>query len=178
MVESSPYIRRVAATDRRKQDLVEPFRFELVDASERVHGLDLGHITIAAPTGEISSKGRKPDQAMMLFLSISNLLDGVSRVASAAKGATFRFCAVDSSFEIVFARKKGDEIGISCDRKSFGAAPARELVEALWAGVVALCHADSGRLDRHADASSRAAFGDFDASVSDFSRTFNLPLPT
>jgi hypothetical protein len=156
---------------------VEPFRFEVLDAPERIHGLDLGHITISAPAGEITSKGRTPDQAMMLFPSIANLLDGVSRVASGPKGEKFRFPAVDSSFEMAFAREKGDGISLTRDRKSFGTVPARELVEALWAGVTALIHADGGRFDRHADASCEAAFGDFDAAVGQFSRVFNLPLP-
>ena len=157
---------------------MEPFRFEVLDAPERIHGLDLGHITISAPAGEITSKGRTPDQAMMLFPSIVDLLDGISRVASSSKGATFRFCSVDSSFEVIFARGKGDEIHLTRDRKSFGVVPARELVEALWAGVTALLQADGGRFDRQADASCKAAFGDFDAAVGSFARTLNLRLPT
>ena len=156
---------------------MESFHFEIEDVPEHIHGLDLGHITVRAPGGEITSRGRVPDQAMMLFPSISNLLDGVAGVASGKKGATFRFSATDSSFSIVFAHEKGGNVSLTRDRKSFGTVPARELVEALWAGVTALLQADGARFDRQADASCKAAFGDLDAAIERFARSFNLPLP-
>lgn len=156
---------------------MEPFQFYFEGAPEHIHCLDLGHIAILAPNGEITSKGRKPDQAMMLVPSIIDLLDGVARVASSRKGAKYRFCAVDSSIELRFACEKGDRISITFQKKNFGAVPARELVVALAAGVAEFIRADGARFDRRASDFCKSVFDDLDESVVSFFRAANLPLP-
>jgi hypothetical protein len=156
---------------------MDPFHFETRGSAGGIHGLDLGHVTLSGPTGTATSKGRTPDQAMMLFPSITDLLDGVARLASAKKSAPFRFVGTDCSFSIVFGREKGDRMSLAAGGEKLGTVPVNELVEALWAGVTDLLRRDGSRFDRTADASSEAAFGDFDAAVARFARLFGFRVP-
>ncbi|WP_224242244.1 hypothetical protein [Hyalangium gracile] len=56
------------------------FRCEWADGHDAMTltGFDLGHMTFAGEKGICSSRGKKPDQAMMLVIAIKELLDAWS----------------------------------------------------------------------------------------------------
>ncbi|CAL9525144.1 hypothetical protein [Streptomyces sp. enrichment culture] len=120
-------------------------------------GFDLGHVRVRGSEGEVSSRERAPDQAMMIHLSVTLLLDGV-RSFLAGRDRVCESAAVDSSFSLKFARSKGGWVetshaGVLVDRST-----EKDLADALFRGADAFARAtlphlppdDAGREDLEA----------------------------
>ena len=88
-------------------------RFSLSESQgDEITGYDLGHMEIRNETKLITSANRKPNQAMMIFLSIISLLDGIRKFTK-KKSKSFKFVAADSSFSINFVKNKKSGIVVS-----------------------------------------------------------------
>lgn len=72
-------------------------------------GFDLGHMDVRGNAGAASSRGRTPDQAMMIYLSLTLLLDGLRRFL-AGRDRVHTTSAVDSSFSLTFRRRRGGSV--------------------------------------------------------------------
>src|SRR5260370_15200309 len=70
-------------------------------------GFDLGNLEIRGEVGEATSKGRAPNQSMMVILSVVELLDGIRRFLYSSKIREYRFIGVDCSFCISFQKAAG-----------------------------------------------------------------------
>jgi hypothetical protein len=70
-------------------------------AGEPATGFDLGDIRVTGDQACISSSGQKPNQSMMIYVSLAQLLDGLSHFARASLGS-YSFYAIDSSFRLDF----------------------------------------------------------------------------
>jgi hypothetical protein len=141
------------------------FQIELVTDQGRIHGLDMGHVTVRIGASSVSSKTL--GQPMMLFLSLALLLDGVRRVAS--RGGVFRFVGVDCSFELVLKATGKTAIAFEHRKLPLGEASRDEVVAALWSEVQRFVGEHQGRFDRD-DSSSIAAFDDLAAAMADFAK--------
>src|SRR4051812_8865049 len=97
-------------------------------------GYDLGHMTFTGDQGECTSRGRKPDQAMMLVLSISQLLHGLQRLND-GESSTYKFIAVDSSFCVDFDRTSANRIAVRCGKETVDELPASSLLQSIVSGV-------------------------------------------
>jgi len=90
--------------------------FELVpqlEDSAAFSTFPLGHITISSHEGAITSKGRQPDQAMMIGIAIVVLLDGLRLLATDPSQSHYRFVGADSSFALDFDKISGARVRIS-----------------------------------------------------------------
>ncbi|NVJ00071.1 hypothetical protein HV824_18335 [Myxococcus sp. AM009] len=97
-------------------------------------GFDLGHMTFTSNTGTCTSKGRSPDQSMMLAISFVGLLEGLQAlVAGGAK--EHLFVGADSSFSLSFKQGKKGHIAIQCGTVSLGEVESLELCRAVLEGV-------------------------------------------
>lgn len=68
-------------------------------------GFELGHIEFMCNEKIGSSYGKTPDQSMMIFLTLSNLLSGLFEFK--VKELNYiEILVIDSSFRIIFKRKK------------------------------------------------------------------------
>jgi hypothetical protein len=76
-------------------------------------GFDLGHMTFSGEKGVCTSKGRSPDQAMMIAVSVKELLHGLE-VFVWEERSEYVFGAVDSSYSVVFKRNKERRISVLC----------------------------------------------------------------
>jgi hypothetical protein len=83
------------------------FLFSLNDNSNLVSGFDLGNIEIISDNMIVSSSGRKPDQSMMVFLTIVDLLDGLGKLLDEKKNMNFKLICADSSFTVLFNKING-----------------------------------------------------------------------
>jgi hypothetical protein len=82
---------------------VSVLRFEMSrEPGAPATGFDMGDIHVTGNLGTFSSAGRKPSQSMMVYLSLVELLSGMSRFAE-TKSGHYAFMAVDSSFRLDFA---------------------------------------------------------------------------
>lgn len=110
------------------------FKFERTE-QDAAQGFDLGHVTVEGELGSHTSAGKNPDQALMIYLMIPELVFGVEALASARqRGVT---CSgPDSAFELSFTRERGVVV-IAAGKRALARVPLAVLVQALTEGVTA-----------------------------------------
>jgi hypothetical protein len=121
-----------------------------LSSSHEVHEFDLGDIEVMIDSKVISSKNRIPDQSMMIFLSASNLLDGLVDLCLNKKRKQFEFTGIDSSFLLIFRRSErrknkgiknkgrkneNDEIEIYYQGEKIGKVDAVEILKTTFKAV-------------------------------------------
>ncbi|WP_309500318.1 hypothetical protein [Streptomyces shenzhenensis] len=97
-------------------------------------GFDLGHIHVRGDRGEASSQGHTPDQAMMIYLSLTLLMNGLRRFLT-GRDRSFTMSAVDSSFSLTFRRGKDGSIETVYDGTVIDRSSAADLASAVRAGA-------------------------------------------
>ena len=80
-------------------------RFSLAPIDDDLSEFELGDIEIKIENQIISSKNKSPNQSMMIFISISELLSGTTRMIN-SKEQEYRFVGVGSSFTFLLRKKK------------------------------------------------------------------------
>lgn len=100
-----------------------------------VSDFSLGNLTIRGNQGESTSAGRVPDQAMMVFLSMVALLDGVRRFLDQKGKQPFVFYAVDSSYSFTITSTADSQLAVCADGKTIVLVSCAELAQAVWKGV-------------------------------------------
>lgn len=79
----------------------------IVDSDGSVHEFDMGEMIINIDGAEVSSKGKVPSQSMMIFVAITDLMDGLRNFFTKKK-SDYEFIGTDSSFRLKFSKvKKG-----------------------------------------------------------------------
>jgi hypothetical protein len=68
-------------------------------------GFDLGDMAVIGEFGTADSAGHAPDQGMMVYLSVTQLMDGLVSFLG-GDTTSFAFTGVDTSFSLVFRRTK------------------------------------------------------------------------
>ena len=111
------------------------FVFSISHQSSEIHEFDLGHLAVLNEHAKITSEGKEPDQGMMIFISVSQLLYVIEQLISSKKNAAFEFNGADSSFSIVFKRYNDGTIGLWNSQKLFAKTTAEELIVSVWKGV-------------------------------------------
>ncbi|RKG90326.1 hypothetical protein D7W82_04440 [Corallococcus sp. CA049B] len=125
-------------------------------------GFDLGHMTLTSDAGTCTSKGRSPDQGMMLVIAFADLLGGLKAlVAGGAKD--YLFVGADSSFTLRFKRAKKGRIAIQCGTASLGEVESNELCRAVLQGVESFMARPESALPP-----GDAAGGDLEMSLREF----------
>ncbi|WP_329571206.1 hypothetical protein [Streptomyces sp. NBC_01361] len=122
-------------------------------------GFDLGDMSVTGDLGTADSAGHTPDQGMMIYLSVTQLLDSLGDFLRGDAG-TLAFTGVDTSFGLVFRRtRKGLSVASKVGVVARASAP--ELGEAV------LRAADRLALALPAEDSAAA---DLDAALASFPR--------
>jgi hypothetical protein len=81
--------------------------FSLNSYAGILSGFELGNVELKVDNSKIiTSKGRKPDQSMMIFVTIINLLDGLRQLIFFKELTDFKLIGADSSFTIHFMKHK------------------------------------------------------------------------
>jgi hypothetical protein len=108
-------------------------RFELVDhvAPGPVSGLSRGDVTITGPLGAVTSAGRRPDQSMLVYISIVDLLDGLGALLRPGGGRHWEWVGNDSSFVVDFDRR-GDRVRIRAMGEDLGEVAEADLITGVW----------------------------------------------
>jgi hypothetical protein len=122
-----------------------PIRFEIerhrADAAPPC-GFDLGDLTLVV--GDQTHTSRvAPRLAMMIYITLSSLLDGVAELL-AGERRSYELIAADSSFSFTLTCAK-PTIRVSVGRRVLGYAAPKDLAEALLAAARAFL-ADENRL--------------------------------
>jgi hypothetical protein len=115
-------------------------------------GFDLGDIVVSGDKGSITTEGHSPDQGVMIYLSLTLLLDHLASLHDSKKAV--EFVGVDSSFAIWFRPTKRG-IKISSGNVLIGHVEAAELFREVLRAVEGfsatelhiLPEGDAGRAD-------------------------------
>lgn len=100
-----------------------------------VSGFSRGHMSIAGPWGEVTSKGKHPDKSLMIFPSIVELLDGVRGFLMDKNASRYLFVATDSSFQFLARRDAGERIEIWAEGNVLDIVEPSDLAGAVWSGL-------------------------------------------
>jgi hypothetical protein len=145
------------------------------DEAESEHdGYSLGDMTITGRYGSITSRGKTPDQSMMIFLSITLLLDGVHALLGddhdSRRSSELDFGAIDSSFRFMLRKKPGAFLEITSRGELIDLIPVREFIDVLWVAVEEF-NMRYGKYLKDDD----PAFDDWYNSIRNYTRAFNIP---
>ena len=144
------------------------FTFELTTYAQEagVSGLSRGHLTISGATNTITSKGHIPDQSMMVFMSIVDLLDGARQFLQTPGQKQYNFVGTGCSFQFTIKRTKGDKLLISNPTNVIDTVSVKDFVQAIWQGTQAFLKA----YESHLSATDMVA-DDLYHAVQDFEET-------
>jgi hypothetical protein len=143
-------------------------RFELSERSVTLDSLspyDMGHIEVVGALDSASSKGRILDQAMMIFPSITHLLDGLRTLVVQHGRCVFEFGGIDCSFTLRFEKGKDRRIRMREGKRVLDVSPTLKLCETVLTEASRFVREHRHRLP---DADSVAL--DLDTSLVDFER--------
>ncbi len=93
-------------------------------------GFDLGDIFCESDLGWAGSTGHVPDQGMMIYPSVTLLLDGLSPLLR-GREKVVKFVGVDTSFGLVFKRDRMGVISVSTKGEILGRVNQGELARAI-----------------------------------------------
>ena len=110
------------------------FQCEWIDEQTERSGFDLGHMTFAGEQGTCTSRGKTPDQAMMLAVAIKELLYGLEMLLRGAQ-SEYKFVGTDSSFSVWFKKSKRGRISLRCGTTELGEAESTDLCKSILQGV-------------------------------------------
>jgi predicted secreted protein len=140
-----------------------------IEANDRVDTFSRGYITIRGKYGIATSKEKKPDQSMMLLLSIVQLLDSIRSFIQDSKADKYNYVGVDCSFQF-FIERDGDLLSLLNNRKEeIDRVRPIELIEAIWKGVNNFMSCYGQCID-----SADLVTDDLYSSIKEFKEQFNL----
>lgn len=110
------------------------FELEIIahDSEDMIDGLSRGHISIKGSKGLVTSKGKQPDQSMMIFLSVVEILDGIRHFMLDHYASTYNFVGVDSSFQFSVTKLEGDRIRLTGDQGIMDEVETTEMIQTIW----------------------------------------------
>lgn len=106
-----------------------------IENDNEIDDFSLGHMTIIGTLNSCTSKGKVPNQSMMIFISIPLLLDGIRQFLNDKKSLTYNFVGVDCSFQFFLLKVEKEEIVIKCEKDVIDQVNSNELILAVWNGV-------------------------------------------
>lgn len=107
---------------------------------DKIDGFTLGHMTISGSQGLATSKGIQPNQSMMIFLSIIELLDGIRQFILAKNVSNYRFVGIDSSFQFSMTKQECGRIRLTGSQGIIDEVETIELSQSIWKGVSAFLY--------------------------------------
>lgn len=147
------------------------FTLELTSTSveQGVTGLSLGHLFIQGSNSSVTSKNRVPNQSMMIFLSIVELLDGLRQFLSDTRSESYKFIGTDCSFQFTIKRVKENKFTLISDGQEIDTVTQTELLQAVWKGVKSFLDCYQNQLDP-----TDIVVDDLLSAVKDFRKSFSL----
>jgi hypothetical protein len=106
------------------------FTFSLAECCDTPHEFDLGYMEIEIGSQKITSRDLLGRGQMMIFLSITSLLDGV---ISLVNNNNYSFAGEDSSFAFILKKRANGDISLIYDKREFCKVALNDLVKATWA---------------------------------------------
>ncbi|MEV0275325.1 hypothetical protein AB0I22_02920 [Streptomyces sp. NPDC050610] len=128
-------------------------------------GFDLGDMLCVGDSGEETSSGKSPDQGMMIYISVAQLLAELSSFFEAPGVKALRYTGVDTSFGLTFRRKARKSISVAGAGGIFTEADEVDLAESALRAAEEFSAAHVSQLP-----ANDAAYQDYQAALAQFRR--------
>ena len=143
---------------------------EKIELKEGIDSYTRGHITIQGEHRVISSKEMRNNQSMMIFVSISELLDGIRVFLINPNKKKYHFVGVGCSFQFFIVKQALNKFKITnLKSEIIDEVTQFELVEAIWQEVKAFMLKYGDFLNE-----KEVVKNDLTYSVEEFKKQFNL----
>ena len=106
--------------------------FTVPELKQEINGLSLGHITIEGKYGIHSSVNKTPDQSMMIFIAIFELLDGVRYLVNNPTRKKYKFIGADCSFSFIVKKKKNKILIIKNNKEIISKTDINQFIKVLF----------------------------------------------
>jgi glutamate-1-semialdehyde aminotransferase len=110
------------------------FTFELLH-HESICSLSLGHMTVVGHYGKTTSKGESSRAAMMIFITMTDLLNGIRQLILDESIKSYNFVGVDSSFQFYVKRENSNLVIKDSFNRKIDEVSSLQLVHSVWEGV-------------------------------------------
>lgn len=90
--------------------------FALLHPERELSGFDLGHVSVLGALGGVSSVGKQPSQASMVFIGAAEMLEALSTFLG-KPSKYFRFVFADSSFSLEVTRLCDGQFEVVCGQQ-------------------------------------------------------------
>jgi len=140
----------------------------ILDPNEEPQPTDyfsLGDMVVTGPQATVSSAGRTPNQAMMIFLSIVDLLDSIRNLLLDTGRSHYDFIGADSSFRISFTKTAENKVSVVAYGVNVGETNHADLVQSLWQATKTFLASYGKYAENHPDLVS---------AVEDFKAAFHV----
>lgn len=113
--------------------LIIKIELEQAEIMEEIHSFSMGHMTIEGQGLFISSKCK--NRSMMIFVSISQLLDEIVSFVDSKNQNKYNFVGVDSSFQFYLIKSKKEILVTDVKRRLIHQGSQSEVIASFWEGV-------------------------------------------
>ena len=147
------------------------FQIEIDKFEEEIDSYSRGHITLQGRHKTISSKISKSNtnQSMMIFISLSELLDGICVLLSVPERKTYDFVGVGCSFEFFIVKKDASNLILTTAKNELiDEITSEKFIEIIWQEVNIFMLNYGDLLE------SGSVKSDLTNSIEDFKKQFNL----
>ena len=102
---------------------------------DKIDSFTRGHITIRGNGFTLSSKDRVPDQSMMIFFSIAQLISEVKMFMNNQESKKYNFVGTDSSFQFFLIKKEKCFLLTEIKNNKIYEGSQSRIVASIWRGV-------------------------------------------
>ena len=124
------------------------FRFTVAEEGLPPEGYELGDMEVIGSSGTASSRGHNPSESMLIYISLSDMLDGLTPLIKRGRGS-FKFEGTRSSFSLRFTLKKNHPMVIESGKTVIDESPAMAVASALWSATQEFTHQHLATLPEH-----------------------------
>ena len=150
--------------------LIFHIEIEQDELEEGIDSYTRGHITIKGRYGIISSTSMKSNQSMIIFISISELLDGIRIFLINQSQRIYHFVGVGCSFQFIIVKQRSNQFKLTNLKSEIIDEMTRlELVESFWKEVKSFVLNFSDYLGE-----DEIVKNDLTVSIEEFKNQFNL----
>ncbi|MGB3757945.1 MAG: hypothetical protein WBA07_16455 [Rivularia sp. (in: cyanobacteria)] len=143
---------------------------EKIELEEGIDSYTRGHITIQGEHGIISSQKMINNQSMIIFISISDLLDGIRIFLINQSQRIYHFVGVGCSFQFLLVKETSNKFRLTNLKSEIIDEMTRlQLIESVWQEVKAFMFKYGDSIDE-----DEIIKNDLTDSIKEFEKQFNF----
>jgi hypothetical protein len=146
------------------------FKLELLDTPKNeIDSFSRGHFSIESHGKVVSSIGKSPDQSIMIYFFVVQLLDGTRKIMKSDEESSYNFVGDDSSFQFI-VRKIKNIISIEMMNGILMCKISKDcFISSLWNEVQTFLREYGSYIN-----SDELVYGDLSESLKQFQEDFGL----